>query len=229
MIWNQTYGGALDDGAECVRQTTDGGYVVAGYTWSFGAGLADFWLVKVAPEPLPSVTHDVAVTDVTPTKTIVGHDFNASIEVTVMNQGEVAEDFNVIAYANMTFIQTIYVTNVQPGASIAIAFAWNTTGFSYGNYSISAYAGPVSGETDTTDNNYTSSISVHVGVPGDISGPTQGVYDGKCDMRDISYLIIRFNSKPGSANWNPNADINNDATVNMRDISIAILNFNKHE
>ena len=48
-------------------------------------------------------------------------------------------------------------------------------------------------------------------------------------MRDVSYLIIRFNSKPNSANWNPNADINNDGTVNMRDISIAILNFNKHE
>ena len=26
-----------------------------------------------------------------------------------------------------------------------------------------------------------------------------------------------------------NADINNDGTVNMRDIQIAILNFNKHE
>ena len=66
-------------------------------------------------------------------------------------------------------------------------------------------------------------------VPGDISGPTQGVYDGTCNMRDIQYLILLFTTKPSSPNWNPNADINNDATVNMRDISIAILNFNKHE
>jgi hypothetical protein len=52
MIWNQTYGGAENDEALCVQQTTDGGYVVAGYTASFGNdnGTADFWLVKVAPE-----------------------------------------------------------------------------------------------------------------------------------------------------------------------------------
>ncbi|WXG46216.1 MAG: hypothetical protein WED05_06055 [Candidatus Atabeyarchaeum deiterrae] len=44
--WNKTYGGASDDGARSVQQTSDGGYVVAGYTTSFGAGGYDFWLVK---------------------------------------------------------------------------------------------------------------------------------------------------------------------------------------
>jgi len=72
-------------------------------------------------------------------------------------------------------------------------------------------------------------VIVHVHILGDVSSSTPGVCDGRVDMRDISYLVIRFNTKPSSANWNPNADINNDATVNMRDISIAILNFNKHE
>jgi len=45
--WNQTYGGADADGALSLTQTADGGYCLAGYTRSFGAGEEDFWLVKV--------------------------------------------------------------------------------------------------------------------------------------------------------------------------------------
>ncbi len=44
--WNRTYGGPQDDGAFSVIQTSDGGYVLAGYTNSSGAGGYDMWLVK---------------------------------------------------------------------------------------------------------------------------------------------------------------------------------------
>jgi parallel beta-helix repeat protein len=46
MLWNKTYGGANDDYAYSVVQASDGGYALAGYTKSFGAGGYDFWLVK---------------------------------------------------------------------------------------------------------------------------------------------------------------------------------------
>ena len=36
--WNVTFGGAKDDGASIVIQTVDGGFAVAGFTNSFGAG-----------------------------------------------------------------------------------------------------------------------------------------------------------------------------------------------
>ena len=45
-LWNQTYGGTNWDWAWSVVETGDGGYALAGSTWSFGAGSADFWLVK---------------------------------------------------------------------------------------------------------------------------------------------------------------------------------------
>lgn len=44
--WNQTYGGVNSEIASSLVKTSDGGYTIAGYTDSFGAGARDFWLVK---------------------------------------------------------------------------------------------------------------------------------------------------------------------------------------
>lgn len=44
--WNKTFGGAGDDRAYSVEQTKDGGFIVAGYTTSYGAGMEDAWLIK---------------------------------------------------------------------------------------------------------------------------------------------------------------------------------------
>jgi hypothetical protein len=46
-VWEKTYGGSRDDWASSIQQTSDGGYIVAGGTWSFGAGSADFYIIKL--------------------------------------------------------------------------------------------------------------------------------------------------------------------------------------
>ncbi len=48
--WSRTYGGQNDDLAHSVVQTDDGGYALAGFTRSYGAGGSDFWLVKTDSE-----------------------------------------------------------------------------------------------------------------------------------------------------------------------------------
>jgi hypothetical protein len=44
--WVKTYGGANDDFASSVQQTSDGRYILVGSTWSFGAGGTDIFLIK---------------------------------------------------------------------------------------------------------------------------------------------------------------------------------------
>ena len=46
MQWNRTYGGAGSDIASSLVETSDGGYAIAGYTFSVGAVNSDLWLVK---------------------------------------------------------------------------------------------------------------------------------------------------------------------------------------
>lgn len=46
MLWNKTYGGAGTEFMDEIMQTSDGGYIMAGFTDSFGAGSTDLWLIK---------------------------------------------------------------------------------------------------------------------------------------------------------------------------------------
>ena len=66
-LWTRIYGGEAEDLANCVDQTSDGGYIITGATKSFGAGGYDIWLLKtdangdtlgiVEEPPVTPVTH----------------------------------------------------------------------------------------------------------------------------------------------------------------------------
>lgn len=45
--WVRTYGGENDDGAYSITQTDDGGYLVVGYTRSYGQGESDIYVLKL--------------------------------------------------------------------------------------------------------------------------------------------------------------------------------------
>ena len=47
VIWQKTYGGSGNDFLNSLQQTSDGGYIIAGYTKSYGAGSDDYFILKL--------------------------------------------------------------------------------------------------------------------------------------------------------------------------------------
>ena len=178
---------------------------------------------KIPPQPIPytaadgtvqvaaGVGHDVAITGVIPKKTIASKGYGCNITVVTENHGAYAETYNITLHANETEIATKLVT-VQAAGTVTVDFTWNTSNYAFGGYTIWAYAWPVPGETFTSDNNYTDG-QVLVLWPGDV----QLAYR-KIDMKDIAYVARRFMLPPTDPLWDPNADLNNDGKVDMKDI-----------
>jgi outer membrane protein assembly factor BamB len=173
--------------------------------------------------------HDVAVTNVSSPKKVIGQSMTGNVTATVANLGSFPETVNVTLYANMTaFLNGAATSNetkigsftnvpVGVGNNVNLTFVWNTTGLAKGNYTISAYATPVPGETDTADNNCTDGWAI-VSITGDVTGPN-GVPDGQVNLMDVYKVAMQFGSSPPTWDpcWGPVCDINNDGAVNLKD------------
>jgi hypothetical protein len=98
--------------------------------------------------------HDIAITQVRPTATLVYGGETAIINVDVKNEGTELEDFTVTVYYDGNELDTKSVTDFGYGASTKLRFEWDTTGVALAEYFISANATVVEGETDIADNVY---------------------------------------------------------------------------
>jgi len=161
--------------------------------------------------------HDIAITNITPLKTIVGQGYTMNVNVTVTNQGSFTETFNMTLYANTTAINQTEIT-LTSGTSITITLTWNTTAFAKGNYTISAYAWPVPSETDTADNTFTDGI-VTITIPGDVWG------DFDVDILDVTKICGIYGAKQNQEWFIPECDIDNDGTITILDVVIAASHY----
>lgn len=186
----------------------------SGSTWSsFSGNVFAFQVWGASP--------DVAVTNVASSKTVVGQGFSADVNVTVANQDDLTETFNVTLYANSTVIGTQQVSNLNASDQMTLTYMWDTTGLAYGNYTLSAYAEPVPGETNVANNNRTGGV-VAVTIPGDVDG------NFKIDMSDITLLLQAFGSKAGHPRFDVNADVDNNLQIDLSDIVTALVHFGQH-
>jgi len=214
MRWNQANGGSADEKAYSIQQTNDGGYILAGSTESFGAGFADFWVTKnptYTPRP-PEEEHDVAIISVLPSRNLICMGSSMSINVIVENQGTCTEGETTIisVYANAALVDESPI-DLGSAEIATLSFSWNTAGFARGNYTISAYASPVGGETDLADNSFVDG-KVKVTILGDVQG------DAKVDIIDLLEMGKAFGSDPSKSSWNLYCDFNNDNKVDATDL-----------
>ena len=158
--------------------------------------------------------HNVATTNVSSSKTIVGQGYSANLSVTVANLGDFTETFNVTIYANTTLIGKREIS-LNAGNSNTITFEWNTTGFAIGNYVIKAIADLVQLEFNTADNTL-ANIAVKVVTPGDVNA------DGTVDMIDVSGISAHWypGQPEGPLGYDSNFNINNDGAINILDVGI---------
>jgi len=169
-----------------------------------------------------SVVHDVAVTNLTTCKDgctpirTVGQNYMMHINVTVENQGNFAENLSVTVYANATVINQTQTT-LSSATTAVLTIRWNAT-LPYDNYTISAYASPIQGETETANNNFTGG-TVAVTIPGDING------DFQVKPKDLNTLLAAFGSRP----YNPNCDLaNDDHYIGPKDLNTLLSHFGQH-
>lgn len=196
------------------------GFSYSNFTYAFNSSIQPF--------------HDVAVTDVSSYKTVVGQNLCMNITVTTADLGNYPETYNLTVFANTTIAASQSVT-LSAQTFATVTFVWNVTAFAKGNYLISAYTWPVQADANTTNDLCTGGW-VTVSIPCDITG-VYFVPDGRVDMRDIALIARAFGSfgpnyfysgSPPSANWNANADFNNDGRIDMKDIALIARNFGQH-
>lgn len=172
------------------------------------------------------LVRDISISDVALYKYIVHQGGLLPINVTVQNEGDYTEVFNITVNANNTSIATERIT-LTSGNSTTIWFTCNATGIAKGNYVIEASAEVLPGETYSLDNNYTAGWITIVMV-GDVTGPS-GWPDGRSNMMDIG-LVAKYYGRsvppaPSKCDITGSTPGLPDRKIDMKDIGLVAVHF----
>jgi len=163
------------------------------------------------PLMVPWTPPNLAVLNITASKTVVSQGYPLSIIVTSTNQGNKIEALKVRVYANTILIGSLETMLVN-GPSIVFWFSWDTSNCSQA-YVISANVTPLEGETDLSDNTLVYGV-ITVSCAGDVN------LDYVTDGKDFVLVKKAIGSIVGSPRWNSGADLNGDGSVDAQDYQI---------
>ncbi|MDD5528644.1 MAG: T9SS type A sorting domain-containing protein [bacterium] len=120
-LWTKTYGGTKDDYAYSLQKTSDNGFIIVGYTFSFGAGYKDVYLVRTD-----------SLGDTLWTKTLGGinYDYGGSVQQTqdggfivsgtTSSSGAGSDDIYLVKLCKETGIEETNAKCLMPNAELQI-------------------------------------------------------------------------------------------------------------
>jgi hypothetical protein len=224
-------------GATSIIDMPAGGIQILSFTWSTnGLPIGEYTLKATATQvpgevdlsdntyifsPLYMGLRDIALTKITPSKTIT-NDTTVYINVTAQNNGETgtpSQTFNITLQYGTKTIGTQTIENLTVGSAITLTFTWNTIVVPAGTHLISAIATTVPGETNT-ENNVAATVIIET-IKGDVTG------DFKVDIYDLYQFARAYNTTPEDPKWNPNCDLNDDERISIGDLYYAAHNYGK--
>jgi hypothetical protein len=159
--------------------------------------------------------HDVAVVNIT-AQSVTYPNLNVTINATVKNEGSFSEKVNVTLRYETTLIGNETV-NLVIWQSSNVSFTWNTTGISYGNYTLNATATVLNsiqnpgGIDDDLADNTLGNTTIVVTILGDMDG------DGGVDSYDFYLFSGKYGSSVGDPTYIPEADMDGDGDVDSYD------------
>ena len=176
--------------------------------------------------------HDVAVTEISVSRDWIYEGWSVSVNFTIGNLGNYSETFDVRLFLlvfnetegswyNVSVLCSVHVTDLPPNEQMVFNYTLDSSGLKPClHYKFMAEASEVPYEYNVTNNVLVGGEFV-VRLMGDVNG------DGKVCMLDIAIAQEAFGSYPGHPKWNPDADVNCDLTVNLRDIALIARNFGR--
>lgn len=168
------------------------------------------------------LNHDVAIVALGSSTNETYEGRLVNVTATAKNLGLAPENFTVTIYANSNLIGASEVLNLLPNETTLVEMVWNTSGFAnMTSYVISAQTSSVPFETNLANNALTDG-TVKVKIMGDVNG------DGTVSILDLEAWDAAYGSSEGMQNWNPQADLDGNGTVDKIDGTLIIDNYGNH-
>ena len=227
--WQKAFGGSEWDKGYSVQQTSDGGYVISGMTYSFGAGESDVYLIKTDPNGNSQWQ-----------KAFGGNDYDIGYPVQ-----ETADGGYIIAGETLSFgagNYDVYLIKTDPNGNSQWQKTFGASGWDWGRSVQQTADGGyiIAGRTDsfgagqddvylikTEPNGNSQWQKTFGGSSGDYGRSVQHTSDG-------GYIVAGYTDS-FSAEWEDvyliklcsdgtlAGDLNCDGTVNFEDVAILVL------